>query len=785
MRTLLVPLAIGLLITSPAAWCHTASGWDTPEAITNESLLARQSQASAGFERLPVGSVHRINPTFEHFSDGRNLLLMLPDGQSIEVHLHQTAEHGDQHHSLSLHGARGAPAQGFLTVGPEAIYGKFSTASARYRIHSDAAGTWLIDIDDPSVTVLQDCPVGHHDNPTPAGSTSAESNPRTGLVQINKMIIYTPEIAERYPGSMIDTRMHHLIALTNQAMVDSGLEVALRLVHYEQTDYDRNVSSFVGLTDMRDALRGEVIEGLEDLATTRLQFGADLIGMVWAADIETRGACGVAFLPFKPEDEKDYDATLGVQISADGVTNWSVCSDSTFVHEVGHQLGAHHQRETFGSNPPDTTGFALVVPGRFNTVMSSLSSADINRFKRLNVYSSPLIQCGGQPCGSDEPDAEIHNAEVVAQFAPIVAGYMDSVLPGQLIPPAPSFPDSDGDGVNDWEDPYPFDPLDGQGPEPPEPAPWTPLPRYDGSELAHWELLIASSGSDQIHAWRLDGEHAGLLIQAEPDGFPDERPAFSEYTRIADHPDGLIYALSSGDVRRFDRLSGRQHDIFLDSQPPAPTLLSGGFPKALRFHPAGGLLLISGLNLLEAYDEAGLRGGVTGVTAPDGGFLQPHAVRDLVGLPGTGAFVALEALTGRVLFYQDANDFSPVTLGPTDPEQLSDPWALSLGPNGGLFIANGSNGNVLRMDPDTGVTTEWIAAGTAGLGFARDLAFGPDEKLYVLDREQAAVLRFDGQTGTFLNYFIGPDSAQLDQAQSMLFVIRPDIELFRDRFQSP
>jgi hypothetical protein len=297
--------------------------------------------------------------------------------------------------------------------------------------------------------------------------------------------------------------------------------------------------------------------------------------------------------------------------------------------------------------------------------------------------------------------------------------------------------------------------------------------------------LIASSGSDQIHAWRLDGEHAGLLIQAEPDGFPDERPAFSEYTRIADHPDGLIYALASGDVRRYDRLRGRQHDIFLDSQPPTPTLLSGGFPKALLFNHDGSQLLISGLNALEAYDEAGLRVGFTGVTAPAGGFLQPHAVRDFALFPNDESYFALEALTGRILLYANPNDFSPLTLDQIDPALLSDPWALSLGPDGGLYVANGSTGNVLRVDPDTGIATEWIAAGTAGLDFARDLAFGPDQQLYVLDREQAAVLRFDGQTGVFLDYFIGPDSTQLDQAQSMLFLIRPDIELFRDRFESP
>ncbi|MGY6631401.1 MAG: reprolysin-like metallopeptidase [Wenzhouxiangella sp.] len=773
-------------------------GWTTIQPATE---VRQANVPSAGFDRLPDGSVFSIEPAFDRFQGGQSLRLGLPDGSTQVVRLDEASRHPGGHRSLRLRGEASAQADGLLTVGPEAMYGKLVLNGQRYRLHSDASGTWLIDIDHPAIHVHQDCPVGHaHGHPN--GSTTpdfrafqpprpdripepAAAAAKSGeLVQIDQMIIYTADVAERYPGSQIETRLHHLVNLTNQAMADSNLNVVLRLVHFEQTDYDRNVTSQIGLVDMRNAMLGQPVAGFETLADTRDQFGADLVAMIWAADIETRGACGIAFFPLLPEGSSDFDPSVGVQISADGVSNWSVCSDTTFVHEVGHQLGAHHQRESF--NPdflPDTTGFALVETGRFNTVMSSLSSADVNRFKRLNVYSNPDIQCGGQACGSNQADGEINNAEVIAAFAPIVAGYLEPVVPGTQTPPLPSFPDSDGDGVNDWEDAFPFDPFDGAGPQPPEPSPWTPLPRFDGSDLDHWELLVASSASDQIHAWRLDGSPQGLLVQAQPDGFPDERPAFSEYTRIVDHPNGLIYALSSGDVRRFDRLTGQQHDILLDSQPPVPQLLSGGFPKALMFHPDTGALHVSGLNLLEAYDDDRNRIGVTAVPRPEGGgFVQPHGVRDFVPAATGPGFFALEALTGRVLAYQNANDFSPQTVAGVDPAALSDPWAIALGPDGSLFIANGSAGNILRIDPDGG-SEEWIAPGTAGLSFARDLAFGPDGALYVLDRDQSAVLRFDGQNGVFQDYFIGPASSSLEMAESLLFVVRPDILLFQDRFE--
>ncbi len=770
-------------------------GWEPPTALDDQTQRTLVGQATAGFEHLPAGSVHRVEPRLSLFSDGMSLDLPLPDGQRAAVSLHQTTEHPGGHRSMQVRSANGTSSAGFITVGPDGLYGQISTATGRYRVHTDAGGTWLLDLDDPRIRIEQGCDTNEIQDPfahRPDVSGNRAGRDSGDLIQIDKMIIYTQDVADRYPGSLIDTRVNHLIALTNQAMVDSELNIVLRLVHHELTSYERAVSSGPALFDMRDALRGQTIEGFEDLAATRATFGADLIGMLWAADIETRGACGVAFLPFAPKGGTDYDASLGVQISADGITNWSVCSDSTFVHEVGHQLGANHNRESFGSTPlpPDARYFALLRYGRFNTVMSSISSADVNRYKRLSVYSNPNIQCGGEPCGSDEPEAAIDNASVIAFFAPFVADYMPSTVPSLINPPPPSFPDSDGDGVNDWEDPFPFDPFDGEDPEPPPPALWQPLPRFSGAKLDHWELLIVDSATDQIHAWTMDGQYAGMLVQAEPDPFPDERPAFSEYTRLAVRDNGLIYALAVGDVRRYDRLNQGQHDIFLSSQPPGtgqPAQLTAGFPKALAFNHDQSVLTISNLNALESYDPAGQRIGFTGVPAPppDPGFVQPHAVRDLVFEPDGAGFYVVEALTRRVLYYADPQDFNPRELDLLDPELVDDPWAITIGPDGFLYLANGQVGNVLRLRSESGQAHAFIEPGLGGLSFARDLAFGPDGNLYVLDRDQRAVLRYDAESGEFIDFFIGPDAPELPRSEALHFNIRPALGIFSDRFEAP
>ena len=788
IRSGLVSVLLLLLGAPPAL---AAQGWDTPAAVDKQMLRALAGQSTAGFEHLPQGSVHRISPRLERFGHGQLLELPLPDGSRLGVRIDQAMDHGRGHRSLTLSDTDTAGSAGLLTVGPEGIYGQINSSSGRYRIHSDAGGTWLLALDDPRIHVDQGCQTNELQDPFAGQPASRVADRDQPAIQIDKMILYTQDLAERYPGSLIDTRVKHLIALTNQAMVDSGLAIVLRLVHHELTSYDRAVSSGPALFDMRDALRGEAIEGFEHLATTRAQFGADLVALLWAADIETRGACGVAFLPAVLPDDTEYDPSLGVQISADGISNWSVCSDSTFVHEVGHQLGANHNRESFGQPlPPDARAFALLRHGRFNTVMSSISSADVNRYKRLNLFSNPDIQCGGEACGSNAPGQAIDNASVMAFFAPFVADYMPATIPAQIDPPAPSFPDSDGDGVNDWEDPFPFDPLDGQGPEPPPAQAWQPLPRFAGDQLADWELLVADSESDRIHAWHLGGDYAGALVQAKQDPFPDERPAFSEYTGIAVRDDGLIYALAVGDVRRYDRLRGTEHDVFLSSQPPGPGLaaqLTAGFPKAFAFNHDQSVLTISNLNVLESYSPDGVRIALTGVPVPPPGpgFIQPHAVRSLVFEPLGDGFFVVEAMSRRVLHYSHPGDFQPRELDLLDPALLVDPWAITISPSGFLFLANGSAGNILRLRPESGQAHEFVASGPGGLSFARDLAFGPDGHLYVLDRDQAAVVRYDGENGDFIDFFIGPEAPQLPRAEALRFNLRPDLDIFSDRFETP
>lgn len=770
---------IGILLTSLAVDASEPA-WQLIETSDQPSRIASM------VDQLPPGVATRIVPSLSALRAGAHIRLDLPGRQSMEVNLAQAVAHANGDRTLHGHARPDSSIGGHahLTVGEQGLFGRIATRDGQFRIHTDRAGTWLIHLDDPRLVVDQDCGVDHQAMEIPAGDTTRRGNE---IHQVDVILLYSPDIADRYPGGLLDTRLNHLFAIANQTTVDSGVDLIFRKVHQQQVDQPSSPDIFAALTNMRNGLRGEPADVFTDLDQLRIDHGADLVVFTWPHDIETRGACGVAFFPQADEKTGIYDDTLGVHVTNDGISNWSICSDAVMTHEFGHNLGAQHQRFD-----PSQTGsnYAHVVPDILNTVMGSFGSADRNRYLRMSVFSSPDFNCGNAPCGSTGSGEESDNAQSLRNLSPVVSGYAAPVYPGTQTRPPPSFPDSDGDGIDDWTDPFPFDPFDGNPPPPPEPPGYVVPPLFDGSELDHFELLIASSGSDQVHAWNMQGEWQGMVVQAETNPFPDERPALSNFTRMSVADDGLVYMLASASVRRFDRISRAEVDIFLNSQPPfsTPGGLVDGFPRSMRFSPDQSQLMVLGNGNIQTYDSAAnlisFRGGLP-LAADPGTFQNPVRMRDIAFDSASGKHFIIDDAARRIAIFNGPQlaDYTGDLVEAGAPE-IEDPWSLVSGPDGDLFVANGSASNVLRVDGAAGSITIFVAAGSGGLDFARDLTFGPDGNLYVISRTNNAVLRFDGNNGSFIDAFVPAGSPGLDQPQSLQFTRRIDADIFNDRFES-
>ena len=82
-------------------------------------------------------------------------------------------------------------------------------------------------------------------------------------------------------------------------------------------------------------------------------------------------------------------------------------------------------------------------------------------------------------------------------------------------------------------------------------------------------------------------------------------------------------------------------------------------------------------------------------------------------------------------------------------------WGPLVARGGDLLVSSRFTNNVLRYDAMTGAFKSVFASGN-GLANPNGIAYGPDGNLYVGLGDEARVLRFHGQTGEFMDEFIGP-----------------------------
>ena len=267
------------------------------------------------------------------------------------------------------------------------------------------------------------------------------------VVVVDIMLLFTQNIADTFPGDMTQTLMEYLVFKANQTFFDSRISMRLRLVHSEFVDYP-NPSSRVALNALREALDDDpnttAVPSLANVASLRNTFSADVVSMIRTHDLNEREVCGIAMFP-------NPDVDYLVNVSNVGISGGSNCLD-TFTHEIGHNFGAGHQRVNGSSQGADPTAGALIVPGKFNTMMSSIGTGDINRDFGLAVFSNPDFTCG---------DAIVaNNSATINHFAPINAALRVAINESEMPSLLPSVNDRDGDTVFDVNDVFPFDPTE-------------------------------------------------------------------------------------------------------------------------------------------------------------------------------------------------------------------------------------------------------------------------------------------------------------------------------------
>jgi hypothetical protein len=216
-------------------------------------------------------------------------------------------------------------------------------------------------------------------------------------IVIDLMLLYTKKAASRYVRDPKDL-LAMSVEQANDAFRNSGLgNISLRLVHTEAIDYDESDGDhFEHLYRMVDGVGP--FAGVRQL---RNEKKADVVGLI----VDDASGCGLS-TRVAPDAEEAY---FVVHHSCAAIT-------ISIAHEMGHILGARHDRAIDGNDMPFAYGHGH-VNGKWRDIMSYRQSCD--GCLRIPFWSNPRVLYQGEPTGTANED----NARVILEQAERVSKF--------------------------------------------------------------------------------------------------------------------------------------------------------------------------------------------------------------------------------------------------------------------------------------------------------------------------------------------------------------------------
>jgi hypothetical protein len=379
---------------APAADAETAAG-----SSSGDRTPAGKPADVAHLVALDLVAMSALEP-------GADMALSIPEHGDYRV-THDRTDAGDTDSTTWIGHLKdyGQEFRVIITSGPNGSVGNILTPSGELLLVDSGGSQWLVDPvrsglsnpePDHADAIGEDLPAGAMagggtaeggtsaaagTTTTSVSTTTATSGTSTTATLVDVLVLYTPGFKARN-GSVWATRISQLIALSNQAYTDSGVPMRLRLVGTEQIgDSDKTGNS----TTLSSLAKGTGV--YKTVPALRKKYGADMVTLIRPFYMSAQGGnCGVGYIGgYNGSNIAGY-GSYAYSVVSDGKdaggSNY-YCTDYTFTHELGHNMGLMHDRDTVarqgGGKGSYDYAFGHGRSGSFGSIMSYISPV-IGRF---------------------------------------------------------------------------------------------------------------------------------------------------------------------------------------------------------------------------------------------------------------------------------------------------------------------------------------------------------------------------------------------------------------------
>jgi hypothetical protein len=331
-------------------------------------------------------------------------------------------------------GIDGAPLGSAVIVQNDRVMsGTISMPGGTYSILPAEPGTVRIAKVEPSLVAPERDPRAVTGKP-PAEQDMITSNVPGDTGKLIDVIVFWTSAAQTAAGGAanIQNNIDTAIALTNTSYRNSGIAQRVRLVNKQAAVYNEATADPFG--DALDAISAGTVPtaGGSNVGAQRNAYGADEVVLV----INDPSYCGLAWLP---GTISSGNAGQGFAVVGGGTC---LTSNLSFGHELGHNMGAHHDTYVLGSGPCAdgkekgascySRGFSHIGASSgasWRTVLAynNNCAVTVGGCTRLQYFSNPMVNYIDGNAMGDAPAR--NNALTLNKSASAVSNYRNTVMP--------------------------------------------------------------------------------------------------------------------------------------------------------------------------------------------------------------------------------------------------------------------------------------------------------------------------------------------------------------------